>query len=270
MGCPSKGRSSVSASEPSIATAPGSSQAATAVLAARIDAGTGLSLVTLAVGPEHASSFRAPGQYVQVTTAAGATGYFALAGELGSARWELLVRNSGDAADALVTLPIGAPIDVTLALGEGFPLASAEGRPLIVAVAGSAIAVARPIVRARGIGWAEPGSTTVFVGARCVAEVPLADELEAWTTHGIETVLCLSRPELADESERLRHVRRFAGYTQFAIEEHLRVSAERLGTSIRSGGPRPRPLLFAAGGAPMLQSMRELGERGLVDVVTNV
>src|SRR5262245_42881125 len=119
-----------------------------AILAARRDAGAELLLVGLDVDAELAHAYTAPGQYVQINTERG-NGYFVLAGDLGAPRWELLVRNAGGAADALTSLVLGSAVDVSAPLGKGFPLESARGRPLIVAVVGTAMAVARPVMRRR-------------------------------------------------------------------------------------------------------------------------
>src|SRR4051812_39474481 len=116
-------------------------EAPRAILSSRRDAGAGLALVALTVEPDLAASYVAPGQYVEVKSAAGA-GFFALAGDVGAPTWELLVRNSGDAADALLTASEGAAIDVSMALGTGFPMTRAKHGPLVVAVTGSALSVA--------------------------------------------------------------------------------------------------------------------------------
>src|SRR5689334_10725071 len=102
---------------------------ATAMLSARRDAGGGLFLVTLRMPDEIAARYVAPGQYAEIIIGAD-SGYFVLAGKVGAAEWELLVRMNGGASDALVMLPLGSTIDVMGPLGNGFPLSRANGRPL--------------------------------------------------------------------------------------------------------------------------------------------
>jgi NAD(P)H-flavin reductase len=223
-----------------------------AVLASRRDAGAGLLLVSLDVDPTLARAYTAPGQYVELFTPRG-NGYFVLAGSLGDPVWELLVRNAGDAADALFNAPIGSSFEVTAPIGGGFPVERATGRVLVLAVVGSALAVARPIV-ARRIAEGAAARTHVYVGARTPADVPLADEVAAWSADGVNVVLCLSRT--SGELERGDGARREAGY----VQDVMRRDVGQLGPSV---------LVFAAGPEGMLTAMRDL-PRATLEVVTNV
>lgn len=232
-----------------------------AVLAARRDAGGGLTLVGLAVDGSVARAYAAPGQYIELRTERG-NGYFVLAGALGLSPFELLVRNAGGASDVLVNSPLGAPLDVSSPLGDGFPVDRAAGRELVVAVVGSALAVARPLL-ARRIDEHTAAQTHVYVGARSASEVPLADEVEAWGAAGVEVVLCLSRAELEHDRLQLTFARRAAGYVQDVVARDI------------EDGRLAGSLVFAAGPAAMLAAMRDLpGSRPpgsvVLEVVTNV
>lgn len=224
-----------------------------AVLTARRDVGGGLNLVTLAAPVELVPGYRAPGQYIHVHADGG--GYFAFAGEVGAASWELLVRNSGGASDALTNAPEGTTFDVSGPLGVGFPLERADGTSLIVAVAGSALAVARPIVRERirrGLGRkAAIDPTTVYLGVRAPRDLPLANEVEGWARAGVRIMLCLSQPDL-DDPLLLAAATRRTGYVQAV-----------LATDVARGdaiGPLPAraSLVFAAGPPGMLDEIRRL------------
>src|SRR5262249_8467471 len=155
--------------------------------------------------------YRAPGQYIEVR-AVEANGYFVLAGEIGAPSWELLVRTNGGASDALVRAPEGTVFDVVGPLGKGFPLERAHDRSLIVAVAGSALAVTRPILRDR-IARREGPSTSVYIGARTARDVALAREVAGWVHAGVRVVLCLSQAD-RDDGEVLLDARRASGYVQ--------------------------------------------------------
>lgn len=225
---------------------------ARAVLTSRQDAGGGLSLVELEPEPSLAATYVRPGQYVKVVTSTG-EGYFAFAGEPGEARWAFLVRNNGEASIALVTAPIGTEVDVTSALGDGFDLARAAGRALVVATPGSAIAVTRSILRTR-LDAGEGSRTHVFLGARAAHDLPLQGEIAAWVVAGVPLTLCLSRAELHHDEEVAPGARRAAGYVQGAIAAALRdrvVPADAV--------------LFGAGPAAMLAELKQLP----LDVVTN-
>ena len=239
-----------------------------AVLTSRRDAGAGLSLVTLTPAHEHAMAYRAPGQYIEVR--AEAHGYFVLAGEIGAPSWELLVRTNGGASDALTQSPEGTAFDVMGPLGSGFPLERALGRHLVIAVAGSALAVTRPILRDR-IARRQGASTSVYIGARSPREVALALEVAGWVHAGARVVLCLSRPDF-DDPQILPEAQRRTGYVQHVLSNDV-------GQGLVTGG-----MVFAAGPAGMLEELRGLAtsgsetdlERGpeagmnLLEVITNV
>lgn len=229
-----------------------------AVLSGRRDAGGGLLLVTLLVQPAVAAAYRAPGQYVEVTVPKG-TGFFVLGSEPGDTAWELLVRNAGDAADALATLPVGSPIDVSRPHGAGFPVERARGRALAVAVVGSALGAARPVLRRR-IAEGEGARTAAFVGVRSAADVPLASEVDEWSRHA-RVVLCLSKAELDHHRAVLPGAARAAGYVQDAVRASLDASTLA-----------PDALVFAAGPSAMLAALRDLGRRSSssLEVVSNV
>lgn len=232
---------------------------APAVLSTREDAGSGLLLVGIDVAPHLASAYERPGQYVEVKTERG-NGYFVLAGPPKASRWELLVRNAGEAADALHVLPLGAALDVSPPLGAGFPIEDARERPLVVAVVGSALAVARPVMEVR-IAESPPGSTFLYVGVRAPRDVPLLDEVRAWSDAGVRVIVCLSQAELEHDPENrvLPGVTRRAGYVQRVLE--LDFEAARI--------PR-QALVVAAGPQAMLDELRLFGRTRGIDIVTNV
>lgn len=232
---------------------------ADAVLMSRDAAGGGLWLVSLEVDAETARGYTTAGQYVKVLAERG-NGYFVLAGDEGRTPFQLLVRNAGDAADALVNAPLGARFAVSAPLGRGFPVHGARGRSVVVAVVGSALAVARPVLRHR-IADGEAGATQVFIGVRSAADVPLAGEVEAWAEQGARVVLCLSRGELHHHEGRIPRAERVAGYVQDAVAR-----------AIEDARIRPGALVVAAGPQGMLDAMRALpgASSGAVEVVTNV
>ncbi|MBX3204621.1 MAG: hypothetical protein KF764_06100 [Labilithrix sp.] len=226
-----------------------------AVLTARRESGAGLHLVTLTPARAHAQAYRAPGQYIEVR--AEANGYFVLAGEIGAPSWELLVRTSGGASDALTGSPEGTVFDVVGPLGDGFPLEQAAGRALVVAVAGSALAVTRPILRDR-IARRESRSTSVYIGARTAGDVALESEVVGWMNAGVRVVLCLSRPEL-DDRATLGAARRATGYVQAVLAADAREGLVTAG------------LVFGAGPAGMLDELRNLPSAAPgLEVMTNV
>jgi anaerobic sulfite reductase subunit B len=231
-----------------------------AVLSSRRDAGGGLLLVALAVDEALASAYVAPGQYVKVTLP-GASGYFVLASQVGTSPWELLVKNAGDAADALTTLPLGSTLALDGPLGKGFPGSLASSRAVVVAVVGSALGVARAVVEAR-IAEGAARATSVFVGVRAPTDLPIEAELAAWCAHGVDVVLCLSRAELAHHPEVLPRARRASGYVQRALASAVEAAEIPVGA-----------LVVVAGPSAMLSEMRALADAApaaRLEVMTNV
>ncbi len=219
-----------------------------ATLGARRPAGGPLWLATLDVASDQAAAYVAPGQYIQVVTASG-NGYFALASEPGQTPFELLVRNNGDASAVLATAALGTVVDVEGPLGAGFPVDRARGRPLVVAVAGSALAVARALMEER-FAHGDGPSTHLFVGVRAPADLPIQGELEGWAEQ-TNVTLCLSRAEVSTAPDVVPRAARTTGYVQHALARALRPGAELA----RATAPL---LVFAAGPAAMLDDVRAL------------
>ncbi len=213
------------------------------VLTARRDAGTGLHLVTITPSHALAQRYTAPGQYVEIRTDAG-SGYFVLAGEVGAPSWELLVRNNGEASAVLATAPEGTVLAVQGPLGKGFPLEHANGRALIVAVAGSALAISRPILRER-VARRNAALTSVYIGIRSVRDVPLLPEVAGWGHAGVRLVLCLSREE-PDDPAVLPEASRAPGYVQRVLAREIQ------------DGRVAGDIVFVAGPSKMIDDVRAL------------
>lgn len=218
-----------------------------AVLSSRQDAGGDLILVSLDVSPAVARAYETPGQYVEVKTESG-KGYFVLANDVGTTPWELLVKNAGGAADALATLPLGSELPINGPLGAGFSVDRMRSKHVAVAVVGSAISVARPVVRQR-IRDGAASITCLFLGLCSPLDLPIAHEIEQWAASGVAVVLCLSRSELHLHPEVLPAAQRVVGYVQRALSQALKRGEVPHGT-----------LVIAAGPDSMLADMRTLAE----------
>jgi NAD(P)H-flavin reductase len=157
------------------------------------DAGRPLVPVALDVPAPVRASHTTPGQYVQIA-AGGENGYFVLASPVGADTWSLLVKGGGSTADALLCEPLGASFPVTGALGAGFPMDEARGRPLVVAAAGTGIAAAPPIA-ARRIADGDAARTHVLLGLQIAAHLPCPDDVVAWRAAGMDVILCVSRED---------------------------------------------------------------------------
>jgi len=234
-----------------------------AVLSARSPVGGELLMISLDVDEESARRYTTPGQYIEVKADTG-SGYFVLASDVGQRPWQLLVKNAGGAADALATLPLGAPITIAGPKGAGFSVERMRSRHVVVAVVGSALGVARPVLRRR-IADGAATATHLFLGLRAPTELAIASEVAEWAASGVSIVLCLSRTELDHHPEVLPAAQRVAGYVQHALARALQTGQVTHGT-----------LVIAAGSDAMLADMRSMATGPStaagpsVEVLTNV
>jgi NAD(P)H-flavin reductase len=218
-------------------------------LVARRDAGGGMTQMTVEVPVEIAATHTSPGQYVEVR-AEGRTGFFVLANAPGTPdvrSWDLVMRAGGNASDVLLTMPPGAELELTAAIGAGFPMADARGRPLIVALSGTGIAAGRPIVERR-IAEGDAVNTRVLMGIRTRSELPMRDALEAWMRAGVEVLVCLSKDEGFIEGVPHAH-----GYVQNVLRS-AKASGARSGAAREDRWESAR--IFAVGMASMIQGLK--------------
>jgi NAD(P)H-flavin reductase len=208
-------------------------------LASRSDAGGGMTLVTLEPEPGIAPSYTSPGQYVEVR-AQGETGYFALAGIPGELPWELVMRSGGGVSDVLLPAPLGLDVEVTAAIGDGFPMEAVHGRLLVIALSGTGVAAGRPLVLRR-IADGDASRTQVWLGVRTRAELPLAADIEAWRAAGVPVVVCLSQPGDAPDGDLFAR-----GYVQDVMAARI------------PAGSLVDARLFAVGVASMVDALRAL------------
>jgi NAD(P)H-flavin reductase len=152
----------------------------------RKPAGGGLTRIVLVISADAATSHVVPGQYVEVR-AEGQTGYFVLSSDPGASPWELVMRAGGGASDVLLVMALPGAVEVSSAIGSGFPVRDARGRELLVALGGTGIAAGPPVVRRRILDG-DARLTRVWVGARHDA-LPLAEEIEAWRAAGVQVTI---------------------------------------------------------------------------------
>jgi NAD(P)H-flavin reductase len=199
--------------------------------------------VVVEPAPELLSTYVSPGQYLEMRVA-GETGYFVIASDPGQQPWELVMRAGGGASDVVLVLPAGAPIEVTGALGPGFPMEEARAEALVIVLQGTGIAAGPPLVRSR-IRDGQAGRTFVFAGVRGEPDLPLYDEMLSWMSSGVDVTVCLS----LSESAPITPLRIERGYAQDVLI--ARVTTGTL--PLRAGD---RSLVFAVGAASVAQALR--------------
>jgi NAD(P)H-flavin reductase len=148
-----------------------------------------------------AGTYTSPGQYVEVRVD-GETGYFVLANEPGEALWDLVMKSGGGASDVLLRMSGGEALEITGAIGPGFPMERVAGRPLVVVLGGTGLAAGRPIVRRR-VRDGDASRTAVFIALRKLEESAFETDLDAWGDAGVTVVVCLSQGVAADAGGRV-------------------------------------------------------------------
>ncbi|HYG68737.1 MAG TPA: oxidoreductase, partial [Anaeromyxobacteraceae bacterium] len=176
----------------------GPTETAPAAVLAAWDETAELRAVRLALPPAFAAQHVAPGQVVKAHTRDGEA-FFALStAPSPDGRVELLVKRGGRVADAVVAAAVpGATLEVTPPFGEGFPIAEARGRDVLLFAAGSAIAPVRALVQAIVGRRDEFGRVTLFYGQRHGAGFAYRGEHLAWERKGVRVILC---PSGADDA----------------------------------------------------------------------
>jgi NAD(P)H-flavin reductase len=193
-----------------------------------------------------AGSHRVPGQVVKIRTPAG-EGYFALASAPASdRRADLLLKRGGRIGDAAAAAAVpGGALELTAPFGNGFPLAEAEGRDVLLFAAGSGIAPIRALVQHLMARRERFGRITLFYGQRRGADFAYRREHPAWERGGVRVVLCPSREDDAWQGVR--------GYVQ------------EVARSLAFGGSSPGDsVAFVSGMHAMVDDVRTvLGRAGV-------
>jgi NAD(P)H-flavin reductase len=215
-------------------------------LVARNDAGGGLVRVVVEPHPGLVESYVRPGQYVEMRIG-GEEGFFVVSSDPGVSPWELVMRSGGGASDVVLACDADTPLELSGALGHGFPLDDVRSAPLAVVVGGTGVAAGPPIVRRR-IHDGDARRTAAFVGVRHVSELPLEAELRAWAQAGVRVVLCCAQPP----EDPLPSDEDGAGALGFACGFVQDILPSRLPAGWLASGR-----IFAVGSGPMVEALRD-------------
>ncbi len=202
-------------------------------LLGRADVGAGLTCVTLSAPPEMHAHYTRPGQVLQVRIGSDES-FFALASPVGAPSWELLVRDAGSVARALLTEPLGAEISAQLTELAGFPYQDGAPGPFTLVAVGSALGAVRGLLLAlESAGRCQ--EVRLFLGVQDPARVPLVAELARLAAAGARVTLCFSdAPAAPDPALPFEH---HAGLVQGALERALADGSLRAG-AIYVAGPQ--------------------------------
>ena len=198
--------------------------------------GTRQTLLSLdASATEAAASHTVAGQYVHLTLDAIARPY-ALASPPGAGVFEFLLRVPAARAEALALADDGRRVDASVAMGSGFPMEKAQGRPLWLCATGTGIAPLRSVLLAK-----PPGplvDVTLLYGVRSPDDIAFADDLAAFRARGANVVVAVSGPVPPDDLNR--------GLRRGYVQDHLPDAFDD-----------PRAVAFLVAGSPAME--RDLG-----------
>jgi NAD(P)H-flavin reductase len=140
-----------------------------------------------------------PGQVVKLRSPSGAhrDGYFALANApRGDGQGELLLkRGGGGLADELIAAArVGAHLPCSAPHGQGFPVAEAHGRDVLLFAAGSGITPVRALLQYLLVQRDPDGHLALYYGQRADDDFAYVGEHDQWRSAGVHLVLCASQP----------------------------------------------------------------------------
>lgn len=143
------------------------------------------------------AGFQRAGQFVKMRVAdeggRAHEGIFAIATAPIEPRIAFLARTNnpvgGEAADRIARMPIGAPIEVTLPSGDGFPLELARGRDVAFVAVGTALAPVRSALEVVLRDRDAYGALSLDYGLRSPAHLPFADDVARWRDRGVHVTL---------------------------------------------------------------------------------
>jgi NAD(P)H-flavin reductase len=142
---------------------------------------------------EAPEGYERPGQFVTATVGELKAGFFAIASSPGEPL-TLLIKQSGETAEALTALEPGAMVSVSATMGKGFVLDGAAGRDLVILVNGTGISAVRGVIEAE-IAAGLPRKVDFFYGVISPAHRSFVADLARWEAAGVGVHTCVSHPE---------------------------------------------------------------------------
>jgi benzoate/toluate 1,2-dioxygenase reductase subunit len=159
-----------------------------ATLTSNVPGGEGLRVLTFGHVPE---GYTRPGQFVTATVGEHKAGFFALASSPGEPV-TLLIKGVGELSEALCALEPGAMVEMSDAMGKGFPV-TGDGE-LVILCNGSAISAVRPVIEAE-LDAGLPRAVHLYFGVLVPAHRSFLADLERWGNAGIQVHTVVGEPE---------------------------------------------------------------------------
>jgi NAD(P)H-flavin reductase len=147
--------------------------------------------------PFFVDAYARPGQFckIRVENDEGIFAMFSAPSETG-ARFLIRIGNpiGGEAADRLVAMADGSPIEMTLPAGDGFPLDAARGRNVFFVATGTGIAPVRAAIEMILRDRASYGFLSLDHGVRSAGHLAIASDIERWRRLGVHVHVHFSHP----------------------------------------------------------------------------
>ena len=160
----------------------------------------------LALAGEQAWDF-VPGQVAILGMEGLGESYFAIASAPeDKGALEFLIRKGGGVSAALFSSGVGAKVQAKGPLGKGFPIDRYEGRDLILAGVGTAIAPLHSVLNSICHRRSDFGKVALVYGVRRPEDLCFAADRERWQRLEIKVILTVSRPEGTGWQGRTGHV----------------------------------------------------------------
>lgn len=152
-------------------------------------------LLALSVrGTPLAGAHTVPGQYARLTFEDGVPRQFVIASPPNSPTLEFLLKVPSERVDELTTLGPSDRVLVGRPQGDGFPIAKAEGHPVLLVGVGSGVAALHSVIEHMLPRRTAYGEATLLYGVRYQNELAFTDRFGTWAGHGIKVVPVVSRP----------------------------------------------------------------------------
>lgn len=162
------------------------------------DAGDGLIHLTLEMPAEVEPTFTLPGQYQELAIEGHPARPYAIASAPGRGnRFEFLVRRGFPLADAIGKLQVGDTVQVSAALGPGFPMEQVRGRDLLLVATGTGAAPMRAVIQTISQNRQQFGDVTFYFGGRHGKDFAFEREFPQWERVDIKVVRTVSENDAA-------------------------------------------------------------------------
>ena len=135
-----------------------------------------------------------PAQYVDFVLPDMLPWHATIANRPGREIFEFLVKDVGDRSHRIGSLVPGDEMQITLPMGEGFPVNAYRKIDIIMAASGVAVCAMRAVIEEILLARLEWHKIMLFYGERTADRFAFVEERERWREAGIDVHLSASRP----------------------------------------------------------------------------